>query len=58
MEQQKQQFCDPKIQTTQEGLCSVGGLLKIKMADVGIKRSIFIVKHDGNIHFSFTLVNS
>ena len=30
---------------------TVGGSLKIKMADGGIKRSIFLVKHDGSINF-------
>ena len=28
-----------------------GGSLRIKMADGGIERSIFIVKHDGSIDF-------
>ena len=30
----------------------VGGSLKIKMADGGIPRTTFIVKHDGTIDFS------
>ena len=30
----------------------LGGSLKIKMADGGIQRSTFIVKHDGIIDFS------
>ena len=31
---------------------SLGGSLKIKMADGGIQRSTFTVKHDGSIDFS------
>ena len=31
--------------------CPLGGSLKIKMADGGIQRSTFIVKHDGSIDF-------
>ena len=32
--------------------CGLGSSLKIKMADGGIQRSTFIVKHDGSIDFS------
>ena len=32
-------------------MLSLGGSLKIKMADGGIQRSTFIVKHDGSIDF-------
>ena len=37
---------------TKYAVGTVGGSLKIKMADGGIQRTTLIVKHDGSIDFS------